>query len=255
MAMSQILKTVGNKEHHLHQGWFAVKNRSVQARRDDCDLDQRNQSEIAFFSREPWKQLSQSRVGLTSLREFLGDMVYNLLQDNINVLTHQIVSMSGAEPYASSQRTKSIDSKWTDHMRRDSHAHPYPHPVYESIHEVEETPRRPGQAFAPADLDLEAARDQKHKRPTILINACSVALTLALVLLLVALGSRLMAQELGMDGSWHRFLLLVTAPLQIFVSLVSPSRHYPFPCCEAPATGILLLLALYSSGYAPVSAY
>jgi hypothetical protein len=114
-------------------------------------------------------------------------------------------------------------------MRRENHAHLPPRPVYESIYEVEETPSSHGQSSASADLDLEAGRDEKQKRPTILINTCTVGLTIALVLTLVGLGCQQMAQEFGTDGSWYRWLLLVTAPLQIFVSLVSAICQYPVP--------------------------
>jgi hypothetical protein len=149
-------------------------------------------------------------------------MVNNMLQDNINTLAHQIVSMAGPDTPGSPQRTMSIDSKRTvDHMRRENHPHLPPRPVYESIYEVEETPSSHGQSAASADLDLEAGRDEKRKRPTILINTCTVGLTIALVLTLVGLGCQQMAQEFGTDRSWHRLLLLLTAPLQIFVSLVS----------------------------------
>lgn len=79
-----------------------------------------------------------------------------------------------------------------------------------------------GGQYSDVESDLEAGLIKK--RPTILINACSVALTVALVLTLLGLGCQQLAQEVGTDGSWYRLLLLTTAPLQTFVSLVSHCR-------------------------------
>lgn len=87
-----------------------------------------------------------------------------------------------------------------------------PHPVSEHISEVSET------SSSDEEMDLEAG--VPIRRPTMLISAVSVALTVALVLTLVGLGCQQLAQEIATDGNWLRLLLLVTAPPQIFVSLV-----------------------------------
>ena len=68
-------------------------------------------------------------------------------------------------------------------------------------------------------VDLEEGPIKR--RPTILVNSFTVALTVALVMTLIALGCRQIAQEIAIDGKWWRVFLLFTAPLQIFVSLVS----------------------------------
>lgn len=184
----------------------------MQERHDDYDLDQRNMSEHAFFSREPWNKLNPSRVGLTPLREFLGDMVQEILQENINTLVQTVLST--AESRYGSRVTNSISSRHTADEKRDSLDHL--HPVHTRIAEVDET--RTNEEY----LDLEGGRIKK--RPTILINAFSVALTVALVLTLVGLGCQQLAQEVGTDGSYYRLFLLVTAPLQVFVSLVRHCR-------------------------------
>ncbi|OIW28202.1 P-loop containing nucleoside triphosphate hydrolase protein [Coniochaeta ligniaria NRRL 30616] len=204
---TRVLKIANNKKHHLHQGWFAVKNRSVQERHNDFDLDQRNMSEHAFFSRDPWNTLNPSRVGLTPLREFLGDIVQEMLQENINTLVQTVLST--AESRNGSRVTNSISSRHTGDEKRGSLD--YLHPVHKRIAEVDETDS------SDEDLDLEAGQIQK--RPTVLINAFSVGLTVALVLTLVGLGCQQLAQEVGTDGSYYRLLLLVTAPMQVFVSL------------------------------------
>ncbi len=147
--------------------------------------------------------LNSSRAGLTSLKEFLGDMVQDMLQGNINILAQKILSTvesrTGSHFTDSSSSRHAVDEKQDslDHLR----------PVHEETSSSEKDP------------DLEAG--QTKKRPTILINAFSVALTIALVLTLVGLGCQQLAQEIGTDGSYYRLFLLVTAPLQVFVSLVS----------------------------------
>ncbi|KAF3762089.1 hypothetical protein M406DRAFT_341392 [Cryphonectria parasitica EP155] len=85
------------------------------------------------------------------------------------------------------------------------------HSVSEPISEVDET------NSSQENLDLEEGSIKK--RPTYLINAVTVALTVALVLTLVGLGCQALAQEIATDGSWSRIFLLLTALPQIFVSL------------------------------------
>lgn len=205
------MKVAANKDHHLRQGWFAVKNRSMQEQRDAYDLEQRNLSEQDFFSRQPWNKIAAGRVGLTSLREFLGDMVQDMLQENINTLVQTILSTAESRTHS---RYTSISSRNTIDEKHDSFDQL--HPVHERIAEMDET------SSDTDDADLEAG--MVKKRPTMLINAVSVALTIALVLTLVGLGCQQLAQEVATDHRYYRLLLLLTTPLQIFVSLVS---HFP----------------------------
>ncbi|KUI61890.1 Interferon-induced GTP-binding protein Mx2 [Cytospora mali] len=204
---NRILKICRNKEYHLDQGWFALKNLSVQERREGYNLDQRSASENAFFSCDPWNKLSHGRAGLTPLREFLGDMVYSMLQDSIDILVQKIQSMTDSS--AGVQFESSIDIRRTVNENRDS---------LDQLRGVSQ----PASEFYKTSLseqesDLEVGSIKK--RPTILINAITVALTIALVLTLIGLGCQQLAQEVATDGSWYRLFLLVTAPPQIFVSL------------------------------------
>ncbi|KAK2669628.1 Dynamin [Fusarium oxysporum f. sp. vasinfectum] len=68
-----------------------------------------------------------------------------------------------------------------------------------------------------ADADLEFASDAP--RPTPLLNAVIVALTVAICLCLIALGCSTMAMEIASEGGWTRLFLLVTAVPQIILSL------------------------------------
>lgn len=197
----QVLKICRIKEHHLDQGWFAVKNRSVQERRDGFDLNQRNASENVFFARDPWNHLSHNRAGLTPLKEFLGDMVYGILQEDIDILLLKIQMMT--EPTSGVRFASSIDSRRPVDENRDSLDQR--HPVSEYVPEVDET------SSSEQDPDLEVG--EIKRRPTILTSACSVGLTLTLVLTLIGLGCHELAQEVATDGDWFRLFLLVTALL------------------------------------------
>lgn len=202
------MKVAANKDHYLHRGWFAVKNRSVQERRDGYDLERRNLSEQAFFSLDPWNKIGAGRVGLPALRDFLADMVQDMLQENINTLVQTILSTAETRTHS---RFTSISSRHTIDEKQDSFDHL--HPVHERISEVDES------GSDTDEVDLEAGGPKK--RPTMLINSVSVALTVTIVLTLIGLGCQQLAQEVATDLSCVRLLLLVTAPPQIFVSLVS----------------------------------
>lgn len=193
----------------MDRGWFAVRNRSVQERHDGYDLDQRNASENVFFSRDPWSKIGHNRAGITPLREFLGDIVYSMLQEDIDLLLLKIQGMTGST--SAVRFASSIDSRRSVDESR--YSVDQSHPVSEHISDVDETSTCNEQ-----DSDLEVGTIKR--RPTILISACTVGLTLILVLALVGLGCSQLAQEIATDGNWYRLFLLITAPPQIFVSLV-----------------------------------
>lgn len=68
------------------------------------------------------------------------------------------------------------------------------------------------------ELDIESGREKE--RPIYLINSIMVACTLALVLTLMGLGARDLAQEVMIDHTYKRLALLIVVPPQIFISLV-----------------------------------
>lgn len=182
----------------------------MQERRDGYNLEQRNASENAFFMRDQWNNIGHSRAGITALGEFLGDMVYSMLQEDIDLLLLKIQGLT--EPTSAVRFASSIDSIRPVFESRHSIVRSYP--VSEHVSDVDET-----STCNDEDSDLEVGSIKK--RPTILISAFSVGLTLMLVMALIGLGCEQLAQEIATDGSWLRLLLLITAPLQVFVSLVS----------------------------------
>ncbi|CAK7225899.1 hypothetical protein SCUCBS95973_006018 [Sporothrix curviconia] len=67
--------------------------------------------------------------------------------------------------------------------------------------------------------EVGGERAPPEKRPTMLINCFTVALTMMLAMTLLGLGCEQLAQEFTTDGSWTRLLLLITILPQIFVCL------------------------------------
>ncbi|KFY67375.1 hypothetical protein V496_01566 [Pseudogymnoascus sp. VKM F-4515 (FW-2607)] len=65
-----------NSVERLHHGWFAVKNRSTKEIQDGVTMEQRHINERKFFQTAPFNQLSKDRVGITSLKKFLGALLY-----------------------------------------------------------------------------------------------------------------------------------------------------------------------------------
>ena len=66
--------------------------------------------------------------------------------------------------------------------------------------------------------DLEDPLASEH-RPTMLITAVQVALTLTLMIATLGLGWRALAQQVAIDGKFLRLALLAAVPAQMFVSL------------------------------------
>ena len=240
----RVLRIFRNKQHHLKQGWFAVKNESLVERRkfeeeqvsdeppadasskssaettSELRLQARNASESAFFSRPPWNALAQrDRAGVVLLREFLQDLVIFTLQSRIDAMLGQVPIPSGSTGHHS--RDGSGSSILADKHRPAAAADS----PTTAQHEKKEND---GEKNATDDsVDLEAG--VVKKRTTVLYNSVSVCLTITLTLTLVGLGCEQLAQEVATDGDWTRLFLLVTVPLQVFVSLVRFSLPFLFP--------------------------
>lgn len=217
----KVVRVARNKVHRLAQGWFAVRNASPQERRDGLlsDPEVRDATEAAFFASrgDAWAKLSRGRTGLAALRGFLRDTVDALLQESIDRLMREIQRLSLGPAPSTVGIANSVDIADEKHH----------------LHAVSEVASGAGLVSASAssgelglaketegDDDVEAGPGRK--RPTVLINACTVALCLILVMTLVGFSCKQLAQEIATDGNWFRLLLLVTAPLQVFVSLVGP---------------------------------
>lgn len=195
----KVIRVAQNKSEWLPHGWIAVKNRSTKELEAQVTIQQRNAYEKAFFEQEPWNSLATNRTGIVSLKLYITDIVNDMIQEGSNELLSQIQALQ-----ESTQKT-----------------HPTHHSSAEYM-EKSDSDRLSGtnnSSVDELDVDLEAANPVK--RPIILINACTVALTSALGLTLVGLGARSLAQEITTDSDWTRIALLIPVPLQIFVSLVS----------------------------------
>ncbi|KAF5619171.1 interferon-induced GTP-binding Mx2 [Fusarium tjaetaba] len=187
-----VLRAMRNKERHLGHPWFAIRNLSSDERDRDCGLETRNSIEELFFSEMDWAVLKRRRrVGATTLKDHLKTRVNVLLRGSIELLTTILNTPS--------------------HSVAPSHAPS----ITEKGHATEVYAISEGTAVA--DVDLEFASDAP--RPTPLLNAVIVGLTVAICLCLIALGCSSLVVEIASEGHWYRIFLLVTAPPQIILSL------------------------------------
>lgn len=171
-------------------GWFVLKNRSRKDRTEGVTIDQRHIDEQRFFSVSPWDELKREQVGVMSLRTSVMDLLANLVHKDFMGLVQEIQNITAEMP-----KLSEVDEKTNQVV------------VVEAS--IESTD---------FEFDLESG---VKKRPTVLIAPFMAACTLALVLVLMGLGARDLAQEVKIDQSYTRLALITVAPLQIFISLVS----------------------------------
>ncbi|KAG4261955.1 hypothetical protein FPRO04_13985 [Fusarium proliferatum] len=187
-----VLRAMRNKERHLGHPWFALRSLSSAERDQDCTLETRNSIEESFFSEMEWAVLKRRRrVGAPALKDHLKTRVNVMLRGSIDLLTTILNTPSHS---VAPTRAPSVTEK------------AQPTEVYATSQET-----------VVADVDLEFASDAP--RPTPLLNAFIVGLTVAICLCLIALGCSTMALEIASEGHWYRLFLLVTAPPQIILSL------------------------------------
>lgn len=84
------MKIAQNSVERLNHGWFAVKNRSTKEIQDGVTTDQRHINEKIFFGTLPWKQLPKDRVGIASLKKFLGKLLYDHIRGEFPGLVQEI---------------------------------------------------------------------------------------------------------------------------------------------------------------------
>ncbi|KAL4782886.1 P-loop containing nucleoside triphosphate hydrolase protein [Aspergillus varians] len=101
-----VIRIAKNQVEKLTHGWFAVKNRSTQEIKEGVTIEGRHQKEKEFFSRSPsWTELPKDRVGIHSLSQFLGILLYdhiriefpNVVKDIENLLssTESVLELLG----------------------------------------------------------------------------------------------------------------------------------------------------------------
>ncbi|EPE05345.1 glycosyl transferase family 2 [Ophiostoma piceae UAMH 11346] len=236
----RVLRIFRNKQHHLKQGWFAVKNWSLAERRkfeeehvpeeasggatskanaetiSEHQLQARNASECVFFSRSPWDSLAQiDRSGVVVLREFLRDLVISTLQSRIDAILSLVPMPNGSTSDHSGHSGGSSIQAEHEHGPV-AETEPGAADSSKTVHyEKEQINHKQNTAESGDNLEAGVIK----KRPTVIYNAVSVCLTIILTLTLVGLGCEQLAQEIATDGDWTRLFLLVTTPLQVFVSL------------------------------------
>ncbi|KFY46965.1 hypothetical protein V494_00258 [Pseudogymnoascus sp. VKM F-4513 (FW-928)] len=84
------LKIAQNSVERLHHGWFAVKNRSTKEIQDGVTMEQRHANEKVFFENSLFSQLPKDRVGIPSLKKFLGKLLYTHIRGEFPGLVQEI---------------------------------------------------------------------------------------------------------------------------------------------------------------------
>ncbi|KAL4915862.1 P-loop containing nucleoside triphosphate hydrolase protein [Aspergillus aurantiobrunneus] len=96
-----VIRIAKNQVEKLTHGWFAVKNRSTREIKEGTTIGGRHRKEKEFFTRSPpWTELARDRVGIHSLRKFLGGLLYDHIHIRTefpNVLRDIEVSLSTTE--------------------------------------------------------------------------------------------------------------------------------------------------------------
>src|SRR3954452_21038587 len=70
-----------NKKLELSQGWFVVRNRSVDEMKTGVSSQQRHLKEEELFNRDPWDTLPRDRRGTEALKTFLANLLCKEIQD------------------------------------------------------------------------------------------------------------------------------------------------------------------------------
>ncbi|KAL4995133.1 P-loop containing nucleoside triphosphate hydrolase protein [Aspergillus recurvatus] len=73
-----VIRIAKNQVEKLTHGWFAVKNRSTREIEEGLTIEDRHRKEKEFFAGcAPWRELRKDRVGIHSLKKFLGSLLYD----------------------------------------------------------------------------------------------------------------------------------------------------------------------------------
>jgi hypothetical protein len=84
------MRIAQNQTERLNHGWFAVRNRSTKEIEDDVTIEGRHLNEKRFFNTSPWNELKKGRVGVDALKNFLGHLLYNHINDEFPGLIKEI---------------------------------------------------------------------------------------------------------------------------------------------------------------------
>ncbi|KAL5334146.1 P-loop containing nucleoside triphosphate hydrolase protein [Aspergillus crustosus] len=94
-----VLRIARNQIEKLTHGWFAVKNRSTREIEEGTTIEGRHRKEKEFFATEaPWSELPKDRVGIHSLKKFLGGLLYDHIRSEFPSVIKEIeASLSSTE--------------------------------------------------------------------------------------------------------------------------------------------------------------
>jgi hypothetical protein len=84
------LRIAQNQTERLNHGWFAVRNRSTKEIGDGVTIKGRHLNEKRFFNTSPWNELKKDRVGVDALKNILGHLLYNHINDEFPGLIKEI---------------------------------------------------------------------------------------------------------------------------------------------------------------------
>ncbi|RVD80123.1 uncharacterized protein DFL_008030 [Arthrobotrys flagrans] len=85
----EVIRTARNQTYRLGLGYFVVRNRGPSEM--ELSGEGRDSLERSFFTQEaPWNTLPKDRVGVKSLKEFLGKLIYEQIRNDIPQLQLEI---------------------------------------------------------------------------------------------------------------------------------------------------------------------
>lgn len=90
--MYKVIDIAQNKSILLHHGWFAVRNRSTREIQQGVTIKQRHEKEEHFFKTAPWSSLSKSRTGISAMRTYLAQLLYDHIRSEFPQLVDDIRS-------------------------------------------------------------------------------------------------------------------------------------------------------------------
>ncbi|KAL6233526.1 hypothetical protein BDW75DRAFT_241925 [Aspergillus navahoensis] len=86
-----VIRIAKNQVEKLTHGWFAVKNRSTREIEEGITIEGRLRKEEEFFACcAPWTELRKDRVGIHSLKRFLGRLLYGHIRGEFPTVVKDI---------------------------------------------------------------------------------------------------------------------------------------------------------------------
>ncbi|KAF3204544.1 hypothetical protein TWF192_003704 [Orbilia oligospora] len=88
-TLEKVIRTARNQTYRLGLGYFVVRNRRPSEM--ELSAEDRDGIERSSFAQEaPWNSVPEDRVGVKSLKEFLGKLIYEQIRNDIPQLQSEI---------------------------------------------------------------------------------------------------------------------------------------------------------------------